>query len=416
MKKFKNGIVKLLCLSVCALTTFTASACNSIPEQTENNAPKTETSETSVSSISSGLREEDEILPAEKDQVLPMDKTDSEEKPTDSAAENPGMGEANEPEPSSPPVGTEVAFRDVGAAFSVVSKPFYDVATTILNDLIADGKITLSEENNPGIVGIRYFYGYSFEIFVREDVFIEKEGDRSEFLRQERGYSLGNFSRTSGDEEKNGQDEVYSAYVNFLRTERRAQSCPDYVEKVLPYAERSAALILERYRVYKESEAFALEESNYGKQLILRKDSSLSEEYRKIIENLNGALAKKGYPLLTDQDLNIGFGSSKAIAEYVRWIHIRANIGGLHYSFYLSFNENGEIPQEFINYFYGTRRLGYTPSDPHLLNPPNEEYAEFFARLGIDQIDLSEIEDSYKYDGVGNALYDPVGEDTFFYF
>lgn len=40
----------------------------------------------------------------------------------------------------------------------------------------------------------------------------------------------------------------------------------------------------------------------------------------------------------------------------------------------------------------------------------------FFQRMKIEEIDLSNIEDRYGYNGEGNALYGPDGEETFLYF
>lgn len=84
-------------------------------------------------------------------------------------------------------------FDDVGEKFKTVAKPLYDVAETILNDLVNRGDVELDETRNPRIVGIRYTYGKSFEIITREDIFIYETGEKSKFLQQERHISLENF-------------------------------------------------------------------------------------------------------------------------------------------------------------------------------------------------------------------------------
>lgn len=417
MKKIGNRLAKFLSLLCCSCMIFAGSACDSAALQSEDNTSKTDISDTSIDLT---VKEDplfDKTAPegeTEKggDEESPADKTDPEEESPKKDGEDSEEEEKGEKEPTVSPDDSKVTFRDIGEEFQIVAKPLYDAAQAILNDLIAGGKVSLSREHNPRIVAIRYFYGHSFQINIRQDIYVNLAGDVSEFLQQEYGYSLENFRNETAD----GKDEGYAAYYEFLRMERSSQNDPNYVKKVLPYAEKSAALILKGYRSYKESERFELKTLNYGKQLILRKASSLSETYEKIIGNLNGVLSKRGYPLLTDQDLDIGFGGTPAVAAYVRWIIIEAHIGSLCYTFYISFNENGEIPQETINYFEGTMMMGYTPSNPDALNPPNEEYAEFFARLGIEKIDLSDIQNTYKYDGVGSALYQPDGEATFLYF
>ncbi|MCH5154569.1 MAG: hypothetical protein J1F71_05090 [Clostridiales bacterium] len=297
-------------------------------------------------------------------------------------------------------------FKDVGEKFGTVAAPLYNAAETILSDLAESGDVVLNESRNPGIIGIRYCYGRSFEIIIREDVLVNAQGEKSEFLQLETGISLENFGES--------YDDCYLAYITFLRAERKSQSVENYEEFILPYAEKSARMILAQYDLYKNHKEIRF--LNFGKQIILSKESSLSEVYNKIVANLNSALELRGYPLITNQDLTIGFGGNIYWDIVYRWINIDVNVGNLRYSFYISFNENGEFSESMINYFTGTSQSGYTPSDPDLLNPSNEEYPDFFNRLKIEKIDLSDIADSYKYDGEGNALYGPGGEDTFLYF
>ena len=297
-------------------------------------------------------------------------------------------------------------FNDVGEKFNTVVKPLYDAAETILQDLIESGDVVLDETHNPRIHGVRYTYGTNFQIIIREDIFIDETGEKSEFLQKETGIELKNFGELS--------DETYSAYENFLRAERKSESLENYEEFILPYAEKSAELILKQYAIYKANKEIAL--LNYAPQITLSADSTLSDTYAKIIANLNGALEKRGYPLLTNQNLVIGFGGNIYWEILYRWMSIEVNIGCLTYSFYISFNADGEFTEEYLNYFMGTNRTGYTPENPDWLNPKNEEYAELFDRLKIEEINLSDLKESYKYDGKGCALYAPDGEDTFLYF
>ena len=202
--------------------------------------------------------------------------------------------------------------------------------------------------------------------------------------------------------------------MNFVRAERKSQSVENYEEFLLPYAEKSAQYILAQYDVYKNNKQ--IEFSDYGKKIVLSKQSILSEVYNKIVANLNSALELRSYPLITNQDLTIGFGGNIYWDIVYRWINMDVNVGNLSYSFYISFNENGEIAENMINYFSGTGRTGYTPSNPDQLNPANAEYSDFFEQLKIQDIDLNDIDYSYKYNGEGSALYKPDGEDTFLYF
>ncbi len=295
-------------------------------------------------------------------------------------------------------------FKDVGEKFKSVVAPLYDVAETILQDLVSSGDVELRKDHNPRIIGIRYTE-FSFEIIVREDIFINSSGEISEFLQQERCVELKHFGEAN--------DEAYFAYESFLRAERKSQSLANYEEFILPYADRSAELISAQYEAYKNNKEICIH--NMGKQLILSAESSLSEAYNKIIVNLNSALAKLHYPLITNQDLTIGFGGNLNWEIVTRWINIEVSIGTLRYSFYISFNENGEFSEDFINYYNGTAWTGYTPSDPDQLNPKNEEYSELFERLKIEELDLSNIKDSYTYDGNGSALYNLVDEYSFLY-
>ncbi|MCH5156441.1 MAG: hypothetical protein J1G02_01025 [Clostridiales bacterium] len=272
-------------------------------------------------------------------------------------------------------------FKDVSDKYATVAKPFYDVALTILQDLIDSGDIILDETRNPRIVDICYIGpGSNLQITIREDVFI-KYGEKSDFLQQQTGICLQNF----GDSD----DEAELAFYNFLQAEHKSQSRSNYESLILPYAEKSAKLILSQYEIYKDSEQKEIKFLNYGKKIILA-ESSLSDTYDKIVASFNSVLTDKGYPLITNQELEISFGGGIAWPEAkYRWIQIYVRIGNLRYSWDVSFNENGEFSEEYINYFTGTNRAGYSPSDPDQLNPKNEEYNEFFDRLKIDEKDLS---------------------------
>lgn len=296
-------------------------------------------------------------------------------------------------------------FEDVGAKFKSVVAPLYDAAEMILQNLVSSGDVGFRNGHNPRIIGIRYT-GVIFMIIVREDIYINESGEKSEFLQQETIVELNHFGEAN--------DETHFAYENFLHAERKSQSLANYEEFILPYAERSAELISAQYETYKDNKEISIH--NMGKQLVLSVESSLSEAYNKIIENLNSALEKKHYPLITNQDLTIGFGGNIYWEIVKRWILIEVDIGTLRYNFYISFNENGEFSEKFLNYYEGTKWTGYTPSDPDLFNPTNEEYSELFERLKIEQFDLSDIQDFYKYDGNGCALYNPAGEHTILYF
>ena len=296
----------------------------------------------------------------------------------------------------------QTEFKDVGDKYDTVVKPLYDAAYAILQDLIASGDVNgelyWNAARNPRIVSIRFSYG-TLIIITRMDIYVIESGEKSEFLQYEMGTVLENFGKN---------DEVRDAYENFLLAERRAQSNEDYVDLILPFAQRSASLILAEYERYKSSEDKEIDFHNYGKKIFLSADSSLSDTYAKIVANLNGTLAAKNLPLITDQDLNIGIGGVGFPAEehVPLWIHIEATIGRLNYDFYLSFNEDGEYTQDYVNHFEGAETVGggYKLGLDHT-NPRNEEYLEFFNRLAIDKIDLSDIQDRYGYDGVGNALY-----------
>lgn len=297
-------------------------------------------------------------------------------------------------------------FADMGDRFSAVAAPLYNAAQTILGDLADSGDVTLNSTRNQRITGIRYFYGRSLIIVVREDVNLWTDNEKSEFLQHEFGITLENFGQS--------YDEAYLAYRNFLCAERKSQSRDNYEEFMLPYAEKSAQMLLAQYNAYKSKKEITID--NYGKQLILSSQSSLASVYGGIVANLNSALKEKGYPLITNQDLNIGFGGNRNWEISCRWILIQANINNLHYRFYLSFNHDGEFTEDYLNYYMGTLWTGYEHVNPDLLNPPNEKYSELFERLKIEEIDLSNIENSYKYQGEGNGLYGPGGEDTFLYF
>ena len=300
----------------------------------------------------------------------------------------------------------QTAFKDVGDKFNTVAKPFYGVAETVLKDLVGGGDIALNEERNPRIIGIRYCYGRSFEIIIREDVYISETDEKSEFLQRETFVSLENFGED--------YDECYLAYRNFLRAERKSQSNPYYEDIALLYAERSAELLLAQYAAYKENKEVRV--YNHGKQLILSAESGLSETYDGIVANLNGALGAFGYPSITNQDIEIGFGGNISSEIVYDHINVDINVGNLQYSFFITFNKNGEFSEDFINYFKGTSRTGYEPGDPDLLNPRNEEYAELFERIKIENIDLNDINDPYAGEWSGHVLYNPCGEETYLYF
>lgn len=273
---------------------------------------------------------------------------------------------------------TDIAFENVRKNFKTVVNPLYTVAKTILDDLIESGDVVLDSARNPRIVGIRYCYGLSFVIIICEDIFIYESGEKSEFLQKNTGISLNNFSEHNG--------ETYMMYRDFLHTAQKSQNLENYVDIVQPLADRCADLILNEYNTYKANKE--IEFHNYGKKLILRADSSLSETYNKIINALNVEIAKRGCPLITNQDIEIGFGINKQIAEYATWIIIQVRVGFFDYFFNISFNENGEFSQNYLNYYKGTMEAGYTPTDPDRLNPRNEEYAELFDQLKIEKMKL----------------------------
>lgn len=293
-------------------------------------------------------------------------------------------------------------FKDVGKKFATVYAPLREVTERIVRDKF--GESILGGERNTRIIGVRYYYGRSFEIILRQDVFIAV-GETSEFLQLETGIVLEDFGEH--------YDKSFVAYQDFLRAERKSQSLDNYEEFILPYAQRSADMIWEQYNVSKNAQKIHL--STYGKQLVLSADSSLSEHYAKIVDNLNGTLTKRGYPVITNQNLNISFGGNIYWEVVNRWIIIQVNVNSLQYRFYISFNEDGEFSEEFLNYYQGTVITGYV-SNPDQYNPKNEEYAQLFEQVKIEEIDLSDIGESYKYDGEGSALYAPDGENTYLYF
>ena len=299
-------------------------------------------------------------------------------------------------------------FKDVGEKYDRVVQPLYDAAETILYDLIDHGHVVLNGARNPRISSIRFTYGTSFIIFIHEDIYVAESGEKCEFLQKETGITLKNFSESNS--------EIYLAYREFLRKERDSQNLPNYEEFILPYAQKSAAMILARYNIYKNSRDREISIDNYGKQINLSADSSLSETYEKIVANLNTALEKRGCPLITNQALKISFGGNINWEIVHRWIIIEVSVGSMNYSFYLSFNEDGEFSADYINHVMGTLLTGYEWSDPDMFNALNEEYAELFGRLKIEEYDLSDIRNFYKYDGVGCGLYDSYSEDTHLYF
>lgn len=293
----------------------------------------------------------------------------------------------------------EIKFADVGEKYQIVVKPLYDAAKTILNDLVESRKIVLDYEHNPRIVGLRY--EASFWITIRQDVYVYKNGAKSEFLQQEYSISIKNFNNTN---------EAYNAYRQFIVQEKNETVSVDYVEAVLPLAQNAAELILKGYKNYRND--LDIEKLYHGKQIILQADSSLSEVHRKIVENLNVALAERNYPLITNQSINVSFGGNIYWDIVYRYIIIKVNVNNFGYTFNLSFNENGEFTEEFLNYFCGTGLTGYTPADPDQMNPKNEEYSEFFNALRIEEMDLTNL----KNYGEGRALYSAEKEYSFLEF
>ena len=288
-------------------------------------------------------------------------------------------------------------FNDVGEKYYTVVKPVYDAAEIILYDLVESGDVALNGIRNPKISGIEFYFGTSFKILIKEDVYISETGEKCEFLQRKTGIELNNFSES--------HSEAFTAYSDFLVAESNSQNLSNYEEVLLPYAKKSADMLLAQYEIYKNSPEKEIRIYNYGKKISLSADSSLSETYEKIIANLNGAIEKIGRPPITNQVLEISFGGNISWEIVNRWIIIEVSVGSRNYSFYLSFNENGEFSEEYINHFKGTLRTGYEWGNPDMFNSFNEEYAEFFGRLKIEEIDLSDIQSSYGYDGVGCALY-----------
>ena len=301
-------------------------------------------------------------------------------------------------------------FNDVGEKYYTVVKPIYEVAETILNDLIQSGEVELEEWRNPRITEVQYINlngSWSFEIIILKDVYIVENGEKSEFLQKEIDIVLKNFGGTDS--------EAYLAYRDFLQTENESQNLSNYEEILLPYAQKCADIILAQYEIYKNSSEREIYLPNRPKQINLSADSSLSETYEKIVANFNSVLEVLGYPLITNQVLNIQFGRNiKENGNYE--LVIKVSVGIMFYIFYLSFNENGEFSEEYLLHLKGTLRAGYEWSDPDWYNPTNEEYAEFFEHLKIEEYDLSDIKDSYGYDGVGCAFFCPYVQVSNVYF
>lgn len=294
-----------------------------------------------------------------------------------------------------------IKFANVGEKYQEAVKPLYDAAQFIFDDLIENGKVSLINAYNPKIIGL--CYAESLWITIHHDVKVYSDVT-SEFLQQEYSISLNDFIN---------QGTTYSAYKSLLVKEKSSQLSSNYVNLVKPLAQKCAELMLEEYGNYKHHPDIKL--INHGKQIILRADSSLPVTYGKIADNLNVALARRNYPLICNQYINISFGGNIGWNIVYRWIIIEVSVNNLTYMFYLSFNENGEFSKDCLNYFMGTARTGYTPVDPDQFNPKNEDYADFFVALKIEEMDLKNLAYSYGYEGEGKALYSPE-EYTYLYF
>lgn len=292
-------------------------------------------------------------------------------------------------------------FKNVGDKYYTVVKPIYDVVWTIWQDIVNEpdfGKnylvvgveddyvvnykdILTDETRNVRITGIRYTNDEKFSILVNLELYVleaddfnTENGDKSQFLQLELAITLKDF----GD----NHSKTLNAFSDFLDAESKLQSSEKYVEEVLPYAKRSAELILAQYEIYKSSDKKDIDIVNYGKKIILSADSSLSEVYEKIVENLNGALEKRGYPLITGQDLNISLGDD---------ILIETNINNLVYAFYLEdYNEDEKFTEEYLLHIQGKTSWAWA-TYPDWFNPDSKEYSEIFENLKIEEHDLSNL-------------------------
>ena len=297
----------------------------------------------------------------------------------------------------------QTSFRNVGEKYNTVVKPLYDAVQTIWQDLIddpclADVKDILTDEaRNPKIDEFYYLHPTGFNIFISFDIFILEAGDintengeKSEFLRHEVVIHVENFNKAD-------ETETHDAYSDFLWAEHKLQgNIMAYVNGVLPYAERSAEMLLARYEAYKNSDDRKISLGNRPKFIVLSKNSSLSEFYEKTVTQLNKELEKKNYPLLTDQDVKFDFGWYKSDGIIFRNVQVSATIGNLYYSFEIDVSE-AEFPNDYFYYFQGQLVAGYgTYSDWY--NPLNEEYAEYFENLKIEETDFSDTSGQYNKD------------------
>lgn len=395
MRYLKRKILIVVSLFICAIMAFTLFACTPQPSDTTgsndgvNDNVQDETNSTPEDEVENPKGENQQTQPE-----LPNDEDTKLSQPDE-----------KEPEYDS----SKVEFADVGEKYQEVIQPFISAAEYILDDLVELGEIARNaegvEKRNTHIVCIRYFSGRSLTIELLEDIYISETGEKSEFLQHNYSINLENFGE---------YDESAQAFEDFLRIERKSQLSENYVEIVLPFAEKSAEMILAQYENYRSNPNVKI--SEHGKPLILKADSSLSETYNKIVENLNISLKQRNMPQITDQDLEISFGGNISWDIVHRWIIIKVCINNLRYTYYLSFNDYGEFSKEYINHYEGSPQSGYTTSNPDLLCPRNEEFAELFKKLKIEEMDLSDLDDHYGYQGKGNGLYSSQSEWSYLYF
>ena len=369
MKYLKRKILVIVSLFICAVMAFTLFACT--PQSSDTTAGNDDNNTTNG-------QEESDNLPNGEDVTPP------------------------------PPT---AKFADVGESYSVVVKPIYDAVQEILQDQIENrGLVLVNEAANPRVIGIRYFYGRSLSIYYRTDIHININGPLSEILEQEYSIDLENFGIDNG--------ESYLVYYKFFDTELSLQTGAKkvYEETLLPLAKHSAELILKDY--YENIDDISVRIGNCGKRIILKENSIYSEIYHKIVDALNVGLAERNYPLITAQNIEIRFGGNKTNGYYSLYIEVKIN--DLNYNFILSFNKDGEFSNDFILYYMGEPAPGYTTPHPDLLVPANDEYFDFFEQLKIEEMDFTNLEDSFKayFDPTieSRALYEPCGDRTLLYF
>lgn len=272
-------------------------------------------------------------------------------------------------------------YADVGERYDVVMKPLKDTAEFIVSDLIANGVVSLEE--GAVMTSVRYAYGRELTIFFRRIPKIYGTETDSEYLYKNTAVVLDNFG---------GANDAWSEYASFLRAERGCEGLDDYVEIMLPHAGRLAGKLKAQYEEYKaEGGLTSVRFTHQDSEIVLKADSPLTETRGKMVDKLNRAVAAQGLPLITDEDIKITFNGNiyREIVYYS--ITLSVDIQNLHYHFRADFNADGEFTEEWINYFKNERKTGYWSSLEALYVPQNDEYAEFFDRMQIENIDFTEF-------------------------